>query len=102
MGMQARATRPLSTLLFDDQTGKHLIRVSVWVEPEDVDVLDGQQDTDSPTLAVEVPSRRLRGKIDRQAYKVWMTQDAPPLAPFVPVPDGPESIEVRHRAQMYR
>lgn len=98
MGMKSRTTRPLSTLLFDEVTGKQLIRVSVWVDPDDCEVLPGQDDT-SPTLAVEVPSRRLRGKVDRQAYKVFLTQDVPPLLPFIPMPDG---TPVPRREGMYR
>ena len=39
MGMKQRATKPLSTLLYDETTGKQLIRVSLWVEPEDVEIL---------------------------------------------------------------
>lgn len=87
MGLKARASKPQATLLFDDEDGRNLIRVSMWVDPEDLELLSEPSDRE-PTIAVSFRRGRttISGKIDRDAYRVWLTKDEPQVVAKVPEP----------------
>ena len=86
MGMKQQAGRPLSTLLYNEDTGEQLIRVSIWVDPEALEIESEISDRES-TIPVRVQKGRttIYGKIDREAYKVYLTRDLPEAKPEVPM-----------------
>ncbi len=101
MGMKQVTTAPLSTLLYDAEEGKYLIRLSIWIDPEDMD-LESDVDDKVSTIAVSAQKGRTRlyGKIDRRAYKAYLTKDMPAAQGPVPVPT---TAPVRtQREGMYR
>ena len=81
----------LSTLLRDATTGDSIIRVSLWANPEAVEILE--DDSGRSTIKVKVQKGRttVYGTIDRDAYRHWLTVDEASLVPDVPVPT--DSIE---------
>jgi hypothetical protein len=80
------ARTALSTGLYYPDEDKHMLRLSVWVNPEDCEVLE--DNPDKPTMRVEVKRGRftLNGSIDRKAYKAWLLGEVPETAPVVPTP----------------
>lgn len=86
MAMKRWTANNLSTLLYDAETGDSLIRVSVWVDPRDLEL---ESDDDGPTIAVRARKGRttIFGKVDTKAYKTWLTKDEPPAEPSrIPMP----------------
>lgn len=87
MSMRQRTGRPLATLLFDDEDGRSLIRVSMWVDPEDLE-LEAEPSDREPTIPVQFRrgGKVMFGKVDRDAYRIWLTMDEPPMVQNVPMP----------------
>jgi hypothetical protein len=86
MGMKPRVSKPAAMLLFDEEDGRNLIRVSIWVDPEDLEL--EVEPSSAPTIPVSFRRGRntIFGKIDRDAYKTWLTKDEPELRQPVPMP----------------
>lgn len=89
----------VSTLLYSHEEEKYLIRVSQWVEPDDLEIVE--DNPDKPTLRVEVKHGRftIRGSVDRAAYRDWLTKDVPSAPKDIPMPT---SAAPTFREKMYR
>lgn len=102
MAMTRVTTAPLSTLLYDETEGRYLIRLSVWIDPEDMDLESDPDNDREPSISVSAQKGRTRifGKIDKKAYKAYLTKDMP--VPQRPVPMPTTAPVATHRERMYR
>ena len=101
MPMKPLSSRPMANLLFDEETGRTIIRVSIFVDPDDLD-LESEVSDREPSIPVKVKRGRttIFGKVDREAYRTWLRKDPPGTVPIVPMPTDGGRPSFRER--MYR
>lgn len=86
MGMERKTAKMLSTSGLTDE-GETIFRVSLWATPENMEI-DPEDDGNGPTIRVKVSKGRMTvyGRIDRDAYRIFLTKDDPAPGPVVPEP----------------
>lgn len=99
MAFERKTAKMLSTSGLTD-TGETIFRVSLWAGPEALEI-DPDDSGEGPTVKVKVSKGRqtIYGRIDRDAWKAYLTKDDPAVMPLVPMPTtAPEPSKPLFRA----